>query len=102
MTERARICFSSLTISSDLPGLVTMSSPNTMFVSPNTYINLAMGPSAEVPKDGVAEHVALGDCAAFLEVVDLIGECVRYIPVHKLHTSHHMLPSTSRPILTRC
>ena len=79
-----------------------MSSPNTMFVSPNTYINLAMGPSAEVPKDGVAEHVALGDCAAFLEVVDLIDEYVRYIPVHKLHTSPHMLPSRSRPILTMC
>merc|ERR1719369_678216 len=116
-----------------------MSSPNTMFVSPNSYISLAMGfpelefsasevyswprdhketvgkgyntvnyskgvakfndpgkdyiflrdscqivrpiPSSDVPKDGVAKHVALGNCAAFLEVVDLMAGYVRYIPV---------------------
>eukprot|EP00092_Neocalanus_flemingeri_P037789 GFUD01041137.1.p1 GENE.GFUD01041137.1~~GFUD01041137.1.p1 ORF type:complete len:1900 (+),score=456.60 GFUD01041137.1:60-5702(+) len=115
------------------------SSPNTMFVTPGSYINLAMGfpelefsasevyswpkvegetvgkgynttnynkgmqkfsdpgrdyiflkdscqivrpiPSADVPKGGVADHIVLGNCAAFLEVVDLMAGQVRYIPV---------------------
>lgn len=37
--------------------------------------------SSDVPKDGVAKHVALGNCVAFLEVVDLMAGQVRYIPV---------------------
>ena len=34
-----------------------------------------------VPREGVAGHVAVGNCVAFLEVVDLIAGQVRYIPV---------------------
>jgi len=35
----------------------------------------------DVPREGVADHVATGNCAAFLEVVDLMAGVVRYIPV---------------------
>jgi len=35
----------------------------------------------DVPKDGIGKHVAVGNCVAFLEVVDLMAGQVRYIPV---------------------
>jgi len=38
-------------------------------------------PVSDVPRIGVQDHVATGSCAAFLEVVDLISDVVRYIPV---------------------
>ena len=38
-------------------------------------------PVAAVPRDGVADHVATGNCVAFLEVVDLMAQEVRYVPV---------------------
>ena len=31
----------------------------------------------DVPRDGVGDHVAVGNCAAFLEVVDLMAGVVR-------------------------
>ena len=34
-----------------------------------------------VPREGVAGHVATGNCVAFLEVVDLMAGQVRYVPV---------------------
>ena len=34
-----------------------------------------------VPREGVAGHVATGNCVAFLEVVDLMAGQLRYIPV---------------------
>ena len=37
--------------------------------------------TAHVPREGVAGHVATGNCVAFLEVVDLMAGGVRYIPV---------------------
>ena len=35
----------------------------------------------DVPREGVAGHVATGNCVAFLEVVDLMAGQVRYVPV---------------------
>ena len=37
--------------------------------------------TANVPREGVAGHVATGNCVAFLEVVDLVAGQVRYVPV---------------------
>ena len=34
-----------------------------------------------VPREGVAGHVATGNCVAFLEVVDLMAGQLRYVPV---------------------